>query len=86
MIKKLTQYGNSQALIIDKPILAIVGIEKNTQLKITTDGKSIIITPVKSLVRQTRKKNASKVNFQQALDESTKKYEKTMGKLAHCRK
>ena len=86
MIKKLTQYGNSQALIIDKPILALVGIEKNTQLKITTDGKSIIITPIKSFVRQTRKKTSSKINFQQALDESTKKYEKTMDKLARCRK
>lgn len=80
MIKKLTKYGNSQALIIDKPILALIGIDKNSQLKITTDGRSLIITPLKSIRQSTTQK---KMTLKQSLDESVKKYDKTMNKLAH---
>ena len=46
MFKKLSKYGNSLALLIDKPILEILNISENTRLKIRTDGKCIIIEPV----------------------------------------
>ena len=45
MIKKLTRHGNSLALVIDKPILEILNISPGTPLKITTDGRSLTITP-----------------------------------------
>jgi antitoxin component of MazEF toxin-antitoxin module len=45
MIKKLTRHGNSMALVIDKPILEILNIAPGTPLKITTDGRSLTITP-----------------------------------------
>lgn len=49
LIKKLTKYGNCFALVIDRPILNLLGIEVDTPLEITTpDGKRLEIKPVKS--------------------------------------
>jgi antitoxin component of MazEF toxin-antitoxin module len=45
VIKKLTRHGNSLALVIDKPILELLNIDRDTPLEITTDGRSLIITP-----------------------------------------
>jgi antitoxin MazE len=45
MIKKLAKHGNSLALVIDKAILELLSIEPDTPLKITTDGRSLIVTP-----------------------------------------
>ncbi len=45
MIKKLTRHGNSLALVIDKPILELLNISADTPLQITTDGRSLTITP-----------------------------------------
>ncbi|MDK1030940.1 MAG: AbrB/MazE/SpoVT family DNA-binding domain-containing protein [Planctomycetia bacterium] len=53
MIKKLSKVGNSLALIIAKPILRLLDIDADTPLKITTDGDSIHIHPI-------RKKKATK--------------------------
>ncbi len=46
MIKKLQKHGNSQALVIDKPIMEALGIDIDTQLQVTVSGNSLIITPV----------------------------------------
>ena len=46
MLKTLSSHGNSAALIIDKPILELLGISLTTPLKISTDGKRLIISPV----------------------------------------
>lgn len=46
MFKKLSRAGNSHAIIIDKPILQLLGITPNTLLKITTDGNKIVVEPV----------------------------------------
>lgn len=45
MLKKLVKYGNSNALVLDKPILELLNIHEGSVVKITTDGTSIIITP-----------------------------------------
>ena len=47
MIKKLSAIGNSLGLVIDRPILDLLGIAKDTLLEITTDGKALIIRPAK---------------------------------------
>lgn len=49
MKKKLSRHGNSFAVIIDKPILELLDINEKTMLKIKTDGKRIIIEPLKSI-------------------------------------
>lgn len=50
MQKKLSSVGNSLGLIIEKPILELLNIDKDTTLEVTTDGEALIIRPV----RQTR--------------------------------
>lgn len=47
MIKKLTPIGNSLGLIIDRPILGLLDIDRDTELEITTDGKTLMIQPVR---------------------------------------
>ena len=46
MIKTLRPVGNSLGLIIDRPILELLGIDRRTQLRVTTDGKVLYIEPV----------------------------------------
>jgi antitoxin MazE len=47
MIKKLSAVGNGLGLIIESPFLELLGITKDTQLEIRTDGEALIIRPVK---------------------------------------
>lgn len=47
MIKKLSVVGNSLGLIIERPILELLDITKDTPLEIKTDGEVIIIRPAK---------------------------------------
>ncbi len=63
MIKKLTVHGNSAALIIDKPILELLGITMETPLEVSTDGRSLVISPVPDVRREGRVRAAlRKVN------------------------
>lgn len=74
MIKTMIQHGNSSALVIDKPIMELLNIEQNTPLEIITDGKNIIISPVKDSDRLNRLSSSlSKINS---------KYSNTLKKLA----
>lgn len=57
MIKNLIPIGNSLGLIIDRPILNLLNIDRDTELEITTDGKTLTIQPVGM---ETRKKSAAK--------------------------
>jgi antitoxin MazE len=45
MIKKLTAIGNSLGLIIERPILELLKIDKDTPLEVRTDGEGLIIRP-----------------------------------------
>jgi antitoxin component of MazEF toxin-antitoxin module len=73
MIKTLTSHGNSAALIIDKPILELLGITLSTPLKIVTDGKSLIISPITEDDREER--------FQTALNKVNLNHGETLRKL-----
>jgi len=68
MIKKLVRHGNSRALIIDKPILEILGATEDSDFSITTDGRSLTITPVKSAEEE------QKAAFEYAAQEALKRY------------
>lgn len=46
MIKTLQRHGNSQALVLDKPILELLGARDDTPLQISVSGGSLIVTPV----------------------------------------
>ena len=46
MVKKLQKVGNSNALILDLPIMEMVGLEEGKEVQISVSNGSIIITPV----------------------------------------
>ena len=74
MIKSLTKHGSSLALILDKPILELLNINEDTSILISTDGKSLTLSPVLDVKRDEElKKIRAKLN---------KKYETTFRKLA----
>ena len=73
MIKKLTAIGNSLGLIIERPILELLDIDKDTQLEIRTDGEALIIRP-------TRKDKKSRVRSSAA--RMMKAHDATLRKLA----
>lgn len=52
LTKTLIKHGNSLALVIDKPILEMLGIGADTPLKICTDGDALLISPVRDEARQ----------------------------------
>ena len=45
MITTLKKLGNSQALLLHKPILEALNIDEHTPLQLTVSGGSLIITP-----------------------------------------
>ena len=45
LVKKLTPVGNSLGLLIDRSVLDLLGIDRDTTLELTTDGRAIIIRP-----------------------------------------
>ena len=74
MIKNLTKHGNSLAQVIDKGVLELLEIDANTPLHISTDGKCLVITPVRDEEREKR--------FKAALAEGNEKYAKMLKNLA----
>jgi len=56
MTKRLQAIGNSAGIIIDRPILDMLGITSETELDLKTDGRSLIITPVEDSRRREKLK------------------------------
>jgi antitoxin component of MazEF toxin-antitoxin module len=75
MIKTLTKHGNSLALILDKPILELLGIQPETPITITTDGKSLILSPVQDVEHSEK--------LEQIRRKVNAKYETAFRKLAN---
>jgi antitoxin component of MazEF toxin-antitoxin module len=75
MIKTLTKHGNSYALVIDKPILDLLKIRPDTPLSISTDGKSLRISP-------DGEDDIDDDQFQEILDGINQRYSKVFQKLA----
>ena len=46
MPKRLVKHGNSRAVVIDKAILELLKIDDETELELSTDGSSLMLTPV----------------------------------------
>jgi antitoxin MazE len=73
MVKRLTKHGNSLALVLDKPVLDLIGIDAQTDLEISTDGDRLIISPQRDVDDET---------FKAAMDKVNKRYAKTFKRLA----
>ena len=74
MVKRLTQHGNSAALVIDKAVLELLHITVRTPLKLATDGKSLIISPLRDRRRGTK--------FRAAVEVVNRRHAKTLKALA----
>ena len=74
MIKTLTKHGNSYAPVIDKPLMEILRITPDTPLEITTDGRCLVLSPVRTKKEEER--------FQAALDSVHKRFGSAMKRLA----
>ncbi|MHC4883111.1 MAG: AbrB/MazE/SpoVT family DNA-binding domain-containing protein [Planctomycetota bacterium] len=73
MVKNLIKHGNSYALVIDKPIMELLHIQPETELELSTDGKSLMVRPV-DIARQEK--------FQKVMDETFEQYHEAFKKLA----
>lgn len=47
MRKRLSAVGNSLGIVIEKPILELLDIDRDTELELTTDGDRLIIEPIR---------------------------------------
>ena len=74
MTKTLTKHGNSWALVIDKPILELLGAGPDTPFEITTDGRCLILTPVRPAAEEKK--------FEKALEMVHRRFGRAMKKLA----
>ena len=74
MQKTLTAIGNSLGIVIEKPILELLGITKDTVLEMRTDGERLIIEPVKSA--RARKLTAASKRVLKNHDETFRKLAK----------
>lgn len=74
MRKKLSAIGNSLGIVIEKPILELLGIDRDTELEMTTDGTRLVLEPVRKRVHREKVLAAAK----QIMDT----HEETLKKLA----
>ncbi|UWX57967.1 AbrB/MazE/SpoVT family DNA-binding domain-containing protein [Chlorobaculum sp. MV4-Y] len=74
MIKQLTKHGNSMAMVIEKPILELIGADADTPFEITTDGQALILTPLKN--------PEGSAAFGVALEKVNTRYARALKKLA----
>ena len=75
MIKKLRKVGNSSAIILDRAVMEMVGLEESGQVQLTVRDGSIILTPA----------NPHKVDparFKEALDSVVSRRRGVLRKLA----
>jgi len=73
MRKKLSAIGNSLGVVIEKPILELLQITRETELELTTDGDRLIISPVRK---------GRKQRLKQAMDEVLADHAETFRKLS----
>jgi antitoxin component of MazEF toxin-antitoxin module len=75
MIKQLRKVGNSTALLLDKPILELLGIKDRGQVQLTVTNGSLLVTPVNP-------QPVSDEEFQATLDRVIKDWGPVLKRLA----
>ena len=74
MQKRLVAVGNSLALILDKPILELLHLDRDTPVELRVEGEKLIIAAVTPSQRRARMKEIAKKVFDE--------HASTMAKLA----
>ncbi|MBX3022235.1 MAG: hypothetical protein KF799_11225 [Bdellovibrionales bacterium] len=72
MKKKLSAIGNSYGIVIEKPILELLKIDRDTELEMTTDGYRLVIEPIRT----------GKKSLRSSVEKVMKKHGPTFRKLA----
>ena len=75
MIKQLRKVGNSNALILDKPILELLGLDEDGQVQLTIQDGVLIVTP-------TNPNQLDVGSFNEKLDYIVKKRKSLLKRLA----
>jgi antitoxin component of MazEF toxin-antitoxin module len=73
MRKRLSAVGNSFGIIIERPILELLDIDRDTELDMSTDGERLIIEPIR---RRRRRRVVD------AAERAMAAHDETMRKLA----
>lgn len=73
MRKKLSAIGNSLGVVIEKPILELLDIDRETELDMRTDGERLIIEPVRG---------AKRAKVKAAVQRAMRAHDATLRKLA----
>ncbi len=73
MRKRLSAIGNSLGIVIDKPILELLDIDRETELDMKTDGQQLIIVPIR---------RARKAKVKAAVERAMAAHDATLQKLA----
>ncbi len=74
MLKSLIKVGNSNAILLDRTIMDLIGIEANGRVNLTVNGDSLVITPVNPTVDSEK--------FEAAAERAEKKFDKLLTRLA----
>ena len=75
MIKQLRKVGNSRALLLDKPILELLGLSDDGQVQLVVSEGSLIVTPVHPAL-------VDKDKFQACMERVMKRRKPLLGRLA----
>lgn len=75
MIKTLRKVGNSSALLLDKPILELLGLEEGGEVQLTVESGTLIVEPVNP-------RPVNQERFQAALDRVVSTRRDVLRKLA----
>lgn len=77
--KKLSRVGKSYSLIIDKNIMQLLDINPETELEVSIQGNSLLVTPSKkkeTVSKQENHKEKIRNAFQQSLEQYAVVYKK----------
>ncbi len=73
MTKKLTVIGNSLGIILDKPILELLQLDKDTEFDLTLEGERLVLTPMRAGRRR---------RLQSTIGRAMKNHDRTLRKLS----
>lgn len=71
--RKLISVNGSLALVIDQGVLQILDIDEETELKLSTDGDCLVMTPIRTKGR--------KKKFRTALQHTLTEYEQMLRQM-----
>jgi antitoxin component of MazEF toxin-antitoxin module len=75
MIKQLRKVGNSQALLLDKPVLELLGLSETSHVQLTIQDGVLLVAPVDP-------RQVEGDRFEAALNEVLKRRESALRRLA----